>query len=62
MIYYFSNERDTTIVELLMQAEDFHRQILINNLLPQISSRIKDFHNLLLNPPPVSFKTTAALK
>lgn len=50
-IIKFSNERDAKIVQLVLQSEEKYREKLLTVMLPQMSARIKDFHDLLLNPP-----------
>lgn len=46
-----SNERDANIVQLVLQSEEKYREKLLTVMLPQIATRIKDFHHLLVNPP-----------
>lgn len=38
---------------MVQLAEENHRKVLLDKLLPQIAHRIKLFHELLLNPPQV---------
>lgn len=38
-------------MQYVTDSEEKHRLILLSKLLPQISSRVKDFYHLLVTPP-----------
>lgn len=47
---------------MVQLTEDEHRKKLLDRLLPQVAQRVRDFHRLLLNPPPrAAIQNTVAL-
>lgn len=59
VIYFHSNEpASDTALQYLADAEKEHHKKIIANIVQQIKPRVKELHELLVNPPPVSYRTS----